>query len=103
MENNWSCSCFTVSAWIIKNETDYAHGILVKQLIIIQWPLFSGLYGVCLAALSPKPMETGPDHRTGLCILAALKLLLLSLCKEAKPKRLNYLFYTLGEVAAAEI
>lgn len=36
MENNWCFGCSTVSAWIIKNETDYAHCILITQLIIIQ-------------------------------------------------------------------
>lgn len=68
--------------------------MLYFNRIINSVALFSGLCRACLAALSPKPMETSPEHRTGLSIWQPLKLLLWTLHKETKIEGLKYSFLT---------
>lgn len=65
--------------------------------------LFSGLCRACLAALSPKPMETSPEHRTGLSILAATEIAIRGSPQENKNKRTEVTFFNPGRAAAAEI
>lgn len=48
-------------------------------------------------------METGPDHRTGLCVLAATEIAIIECPQGSKNKKTELSFFLLGEVAAAEI
>jgi len=58
---------------------------------------------VSLAALSPKPTETGPDHRTGLCILAANEIAIIESPQGSTNKKIELSLFPPAEVAAAEI
>lgn len=104
IENNWSFSYTAVSIWIVKNQTHYAGCILRKHCSVILWSLFRGLCEVCLAAFTPRPMETNTDRGNSLCILAATGIAIIKFQWGRKNKKteLSFLF-RLREVPAAEI
>lgn len=48
-------------------------------------------------------METSPDHRTGLCILAATEIATIKFPQGSKNKKTELSSFSQGEVAAAEV
>lgn len=53
--------------------------------------------------LNLEPMETSPEHRTGLWILAATEIAIMESPQGNKNKRTQVSFCNPGEAAAAEI